>query len=92
MKRFVEGQSRTQGALLPETLDDFVAEANPVRVIEVFVEELDLRKLGFAGVDPTVTGRPAYHPGAMLKLYIYVTVRATPSPGGAGGFRDRRRA
>ncbi|WP_341648207.1 IS1182 family transposase [Thauera humireducens] len=71
MKRFVEGQSRTQGALLPATLDDFVAEANPVRVIDVFVEELDLRRLGFAGVDPAATGRPAYHPGAMLKLNIY---------------------
>jgi len=71
MKRFVEGQSRTQGALLPESLDDFVAEANPVRVIDVLVEELDLRKLGFAGVDRAATGRPAYHPGAMLKLYIY---------------------
>lgn len=71
MKRFVEGQSLTQGALLPETLGDFVAEADPVRVIDVFVEEFDLRKLGFAGVDPAATGRPAYHPGAMLKLYIY---------------------
>lgn len=71
MKRFVEGQSRTQGALLPESLDDFVAEANPVRVIDVFVDELDLRRLGFTGVDPAATGRPAYHPGAMLKLYIY---------------------
>lgn len=59
MKRFVEGQSRTQGALLPESLDDFVAEANPVRVIDVFVDELDLRKLGFTGVDPAATGRPA---------------------------------
>ena len=71
MKRFVEGQSRTQGALLPESLDDFVAEANPVRVIDVFVDELDLRKLGFTGVDPAATGRPGYHPAALLKLYIY---------------------
>lgn len=71
MKRFVEGQSRTQGALLPESLDDFVAEANPVRVIDVFVDELDLRKLGFTGVDPATTGRPAYHPAVLLKLYIY---------------------
>ena len=71
MKRFVEGQSRTQGALLPESLDDFVAEANPVRVIDVFVDELDLRKLGFTGVDPAATGRPAYHPAVLLKLYIY---------------------
>lgn len=71
MKRFIEGQSRTQGALLPERLDDFVSETNPVRVIDVFVDELDLRKLGFAGVDPAATGRPAYHPAALLKLYIY---------------------
>ncbi len=71
MKRFIEGQCRTQGALLPESLDDFVSETNPVRVIDVFVDELDLRKLGFAGVDPAATGRPAYHPGALLKLYIY---------------------
>lgn len=71
MKRFIEGQSRTQGALLPERLDDFVSENNPVRVIDVFVDELDLRKLGFAGVDPAATGRPAYHPAVLLKLYIY---------------------
>lgn len=71
MKRFIEGQSRTQGALLPERLDDFVSETNPVRVIDVFVDERDLRKLGFAGVDPAATGRPAYHPAALLKLYIY---------------------
>ncbi|NMG76792.1 IS1182 family transposase [Aromatoleum diolicum] len=71
MKRFIEGQCRTQGALLPESLDDFVAETNPVRVIDVFVDELDLRKLGFVGVDPAATGRPAYHPAALLKLYIY---------------------
>ena len=71
MKRFVEGQSRTQGALLPESLDDFVSETNPVRVIDVFVDELDLRKLGFAGVDPAATGRPAYHPAALLKLLVF---------------------
>lgn len=71
MKGFVEGQSRTQGALLPEMLDDFVAEANPVRVIDVFVEEFDLGKLCFAGVDPAATRRPSYHSAAMLKLYIY---------------------
>ena len=52
MKRFVEGADRTQVALLPESLDDFVSETNPVRVIDVFVDELKLRKLGFAGVDP----------------------------------------
>ena len=71
MKRFVEGADRTQVALLPESLDDFVSETNPVRVIDVFVDELKLRKLGFAGVDPAATGRPSYHPAILLKLYIY---------------------
>jgi transposase len=71
MKRFVEGEDRTQGVLLPEFLDDYVAEDNPVRVIDVFVEELDLHALGFAGVVPEATGRPAYHPATMLKVYLY---------------------
>jgi transposase len=71
MKRFIEGQSRTQSVLFPETLDDYVTDANPVRVVDVFVDELDLGALGFAGVDPAVTGRPAYHPAVLLKLYIY---------------------
>jgi transposase len=71
MKRFVEGEDRTQGVLLPEFLDDYVAEDNPVRVIDVFVDELDLPALGFAGVVPEATGRPAYHPATMLKVYLY---------------------
>jgi transposase len=71
MKRFVEGEDRRQGVLLPEYLDDFVAEENQVRVIDVFVDELDLRALGFAGVVPEATGRPAYHPATMLKIYVY---------------------
>src|SRR5271165_258971 len=71
MKRFVEGEERTQGVLLPEFLDDYGAEDNPVRVIEAFVEELDLRGLGFEGVVPETTGRPAYHPATMLKIYVY---------------------
>jgi transposase len=71
MKRFVEGEDRRQGVLLPEYLDDFVSEENPVRVIDVFVEELDLGALGFAGVVPEATGRPGYHPAALLKIYIY---------------------
>jgi transposase len=71
MKRFVEGLDRVQSTLFPETLDDFVAEDNPVRVIEAFVEALDLGELGFSGVDPKVTGRPSYHPSVLLKLYIY---------------------
>jgi transposase len=71
MKRFVEGLDRSQSTLFPETLEDFVAEDNPVRVIEAFVEGLDLGGLGFEGVDPKATGRPAYHPLVLLKLYIY---------------------
>ena len=71
MKRFVEGEDRTQGVLLPEFLDDYVAEDNPVRVIDVFVDELDLHALGFAGVVPEATGRPAYHPATLLKVYLY---------------------
>src|SRR5271154_1859355 len=71
MGRFVEGEGRRQGVLLPEYLDDYVSEENPVRVIDVFVDELDLGALGFAGVVPEATGRPAYHPGVLLKIYIY---------------------
>jgi transposase len=71
MKRFIQGEHRTQGTLLPESLDDYVSDTNPVRVVDVFVDELDLRQLGFEGVDPAVTGRPAYHPAVLLKVYIY---------------------
>ena len=71
MKRFVEGEDRAQVTLLPECLDDYVEAENPVRVIEVFVDGLDLGALGFAGVDPAATGRPAYHPAVLLKIYIY---------------------
>jgi len=71
MKRFIEGDSRTQRTLLPEILDDYVTEVNAVRVVDVFVDELDLARLGFDGIDPASTGRPAYHPAVLLKLYIY---------------------
>ena len=71
MKRFIQGESRTQSTLLPELLDDYIADTNPVRVIDVFVDELDLGQLGFGGVDPAATGRPAYHPAVLLKIYIY---------------------
>jgi transposase len=71
MKRFIEGEDRGQGTLLPELLDDYVAEDNPVRVVDVFVDELDLALLGFTRVQPAKTGRPAYHPAVLLKLYIY---------------------
>src|SRR5271156_6077297 len=71
MKRFVEGEDRRQSFLLQQSLDDYVTDDNPVRVIEVFIDELDLVGLGFAGVHPAVTGRPAYHPSTLLKIYLY---------------------
>ena len=71
MRRFVEGADRGQSTLFPECLEDWIGEDNPVRVIDVFVDELDLAELGFGGVDPEVTGRPSYHPSVLLKLYIY---------------------
>jgi transposase len=71
MKRFIEGVDRSQTTLFPERLEDWVGEDNPVRVIDVFVEELDLCALGFDRVVPLWTGRPAYHPSGLLKLYIY---------------------
>src|SRR4029079_11416660 len=71
MKRYVEGEDRSQSTLFPERLDDYIAEDNPVRVIDVFVDELDLGGLGFDGMQPAETGRPAYHPAMLLKIYIY---------------------
>src|SRR5258708_6237003 len=71
MKRFVEGEDRGQSTLFPECLEDWIDEDNPVRVIDVFVDGLDLADLGFVGVDPEATGRPSYHPSVLLKLYIY---------------------
>ena len=71
MAGFVEGADRAQSTLLPECLDDWVDESNPVRFIDAFVDGLDLQALGFAGVDPADTGRPAYHASVHLKLYVY---------------------
>src|ERR1700749_2421391 len=71
MRRFVEEADRGQSTLLPECLDDFIDQGNPVRVIDVFVDALDLTDMGFDGVDPAATGRPSYHPSVLLKLYIY---------------------
>jgi len=71
MKRFVEGVDRGQSTLFPECLDDWIDADNPVRVIDVFVEKLDLGALDFGGVDPKATGRPSYHPSVLLKLYVY---------------------
>jgi transposase len=71
MTRFIEGEPRTQSLLFPERLDDWIGEENPVRVIDAFVEELDLKGLGFEGAVPAETGRPAYDPATLLKIYIY---------------------
>jgi transposase len=71
MRRFVEGTDRGQSTLFPECLEDWICEDNPVRAIDVFVDELELAELGFGGVEPEATGRPSYHPSALLKLYIY---------------------
>ena len=70
MKRFIEGEDRSQATFLPELLDDYVDKDNPVRVVDVFVDQLDLGGLGFERVQPAETGRPAYHPSVLLKLYI----------------------
>ena len=71
MAGFVEGMDRRQATLLPECLEDWVGENNPVRAVDVFVDALDLGALGFGGVQPLATGRPGYHPAVLLKLYIY---------------------
>ena len=79
MKRFIQSVDRSQGILFPEHLDDYVQDDNPVRVVEVFVEQLDLGELGFTSVTPLLTGRPAYHPSVLLKLYIYGYLNRIPS-------------
>jgi len=71
MARYVEGEDRSQATLFPETIDEYIGADHPVRAVDVFVDELDLRKLGFDGMQPEITGRPAYHPGTLLKIYIY---------------------
>jgi len=81
MKRFVEGEDRRQATLLPDCLDDYVTEDNPVRVIDVFIDELDLSALGFAGVVPEATGRAAYHPATLLKIYLYGIASSDDLPG-----------
>ncbi len=69
MKRFIESEDRRQATLLPDSLEDYVTDENPVCVIDVFIDELDLAAMGFAGVAPEATGRPAYHPATLLKIY-----------------------
>jgi transposase len=79
MKRYVEGRDRAQVTLLPETLDEFVGEDNPVRAVDAFVEALDLIGLGFERAEPADSGRPAYHPADLLKIYIYGYLNRIPS-------------
>ena len=71
MKRFIEGENRFQATLFPESLDDYIADDNPVRAIDAFVDGLDLKALGFERAEPAATGRPAYEPAVMLKIYVY---------------------
>jgi len=70
MSGFIEGEDRNQATLFPERLDDYIAEDSAVRVIDVFLDQLDLSGLGFK-TEPNDTGRPAYHPSTMLKIYVY---------------------
>ena len=79
MTRYIEGWDRRQSFLLPACVDDYVGEDNPVRVVDAFVDELDLVELGFARAIPAETGRPAYHPAVLLKLYLYGYLNRVPS-------------
>jgi len=79
MSRFIEGEQRSQRVLFPEQLEDWISEDNPVRAVDAFVEELDLLRLGFGGAKPADTGRPAYHPAVLLKIYIYGYLNRVPS-------------
>ena len=68
--RHLEGESRQQGSLLPDTLDDYVAQDHPVRVIDAFIDSLDLIELGFSKASTQATGRKPYNPADLLKLYV----------------------
>ena len=80
MSEFIEGEARTQATLFPERLDDYIAEDNSVRVIDVFIDGIDLSGMGF-NIVPAATGRPAYHPATMLKLYVYGYLNRVQSTG-----------
>src|SRR4030088_2400441 len=92
MHRFIDGEDRMQRALLPHSLEDYVSEENPVRVIEVFIDELDLAALGFSGMTPAATGRAASHPSTLLKIYSTVISTACSRAGGSNGKRSAYRA
>jgi hypothetical protein len=86
MKGFVQGADRQQTTLLPECLDDWVDESNPVRAVDVFVDALELRDLGFDGVDPAATGRPGYHPSPMPS---FTSTAISTESNRAGGWNVR---
>ena len=88
MRRFIDGEDRMQQALLPHSLEDYVGEENPVRVVEVFIDKLDLGALGFSRMTPAATGRPAYHPSTLLKIYSTVISTACSRAGGSNGKRS----
>jgi transposase len=92
VKRFTEGAPSTQSVLFPERLDEWIAEDNPIRAIDAFVDELDLRDLGFESAEPSETGRPAYHPGTVLKIYIYGYLNRVQSSSRVVGSSARRSA
>ena len=71
MKRFIEGENRFRSTLFPESLEDYIAEDNAIRVVDAFIDRLDLKQLGFDRAEPSETGRPAYLPATMLKIYVY---------------------
>jgi transposase len=79
VKLFVEGDDRKQVVLRPECIDDYTGQDNPVRIIDMFVDELDLAELGFDGASSALTGRPSYHPGVVAKIYIYGYLNRVPS-------------
>ena len=79
MSRFIEGEARSQSVLFPERLDDWIADDNPVRAVDAFVDELDLAEPGFEGAEPAARGRPAYHPAVLLKICIYGYLNRIPS-------------
>ena len=91
MSGFVEGQDRQQVTLLPESLDDFIAQDNAVRIVDAFVGELDLAAMGFKGTAPAATGRPSYHPGVLLRIYLYGQRRLSSSSHTASAITCRSR-
>ena len=89
MKRFIESEDRRQATLLPDSLEDYATDESPVRVIDVFIDELDLAAMGFAGVAPEAPGRPAYHPATLLKSIFTAISIASNRADRSNGFSTR---